>query len=98
EHRAVRAVLAREAGARGAVEARAVEVAFARVLLRGREVDEARALVHLQQAGESREGRARVHHPVARGHGPAGSREIADLDVGEALVLGEPEEALAVLQ
>ena len=92
------AVLARQPGAAGAVEASAVEVALARVLLGGGEVEEAAALVEDEARAGASERHAAVHHPWALGHGPAGPGEVAEVDVREAVTLGDPEEAAAVLQ
>ena len=94
----VGAVFLGEARPAGAVEARAVEVALARVLLGGHEVDEARCAPRAGATPPSRERGLGVHHPVAGGHRPAGPRGLAQVDVGEARALGEPEEAPAILQ
>ena len=89
----------REPHAARAVEPDAVQVALARILLGRGEVDEAGALVEQQArtgAGERRLRPSTIQR--ALGHGAAGARELAEVDVGEAVALGHPEEAAAVFQ
>ncbi len=95
---AVGAVLPGEAGAAGAVEADPVEVPLARVLLGRGEVEEAAPLVEDEAGPGAAEGDPAVHHPGPVGHGAAAAGHVAEVEVGEAVPLGEPEEAAPVLQ
>ena len=97
-HGPVRAVLAGEAGASRAVQADAVEVPLARVLLVRGEVEEAGALVEHEPGAGAHERHLGVHRPGALRHRAARPGQVADVDVGEAVPLGEPEEAPPVLQ
>ena len=94
----MRAVLFREPGAAGAVEAGPIEVALARVLLGGHEVGEAGALLDLDGSAPPANEGWRIHEPAALGDGAAGPGELAQIEVGKARSLGEPDEAVAVLQ
>ena len=95
---AVRAVLLRQAGAAGAVEAGAVQVPLAGVLLRRGEVEKAGALVEEQGGGGPRERHGRVHDPGAARDLPAGPGEVARVRVGPAVPLGDPQEAAAAVE